>query len=303
MTIRAGASSVTRKKRRVGLLIGNIVIALVAVCCVVPLLYIIAISFSDELALVIHGYRLIPATFSTLAYEFVASSPMQLVNSYVVTITVTTLGTAGSLTVTAMLAYAMSRKGFLLGRKINFAVFFTMIFNVGLVPWYILNVRYYHLNNTLFALILPYLIVPWNVFLLKGFLAEFPDALIEAARIDGSGEAATFFRIVLPNCKPALATVGLFIAFMYWNDWWLGMLYIEKNALVPLQLMLYRIMNNIEFLSTSLNTGYIPVTTTMFPNESARMAMCVLATGPMLVVFPFFQKYFVKGLTVGAVKG
>jgi putative aldouronate transport system permease protein len=145
--------------------------------------------------------------------------------------------------------------------------------------------------------------VPWNVFLFKGFLSEFPDALIEAARIDGSSEAATFFRIVLPNCKPALATVGLFIAFMYWNDWWLGMLYIEKSSLIPLQLMLYRIMNNIEFLSTSLNTGYISVTTTLFPNESARMAMCVLATGPMLIVFPFFQKYFVKGLTVGAVKG
>lgn len=281
----------------------NIIMILFSLFCVIPVLYIISISFTEENELALHGYKLIPKVFSSYAYQFVVANPKQLISAYGVTISVTVIGTFLSLLITSMLAYSIIRKDFMLRKAINFILFFTMIFNIGLVPWYILIVRYYHINDTLLCLILPYVIVPWNVFLMKGFLGDFPFSLIEAAKIDGSAEVRTFFKIVLPNSKPALATVGLFIAFMYWNDWWLGMLFIEKPTLVPLQLMLYQIMNNIQYLSSSLSTTAISVDISKFPNESARMAMCVLAAGPMLFVFPFFQKYFIKGLTLGAVKG
>lgn len=281
----------------------NIVMILFSIFCVVPILYIVSISFTEETELALHGYRLIPRVFSAYAYKFVASNPKQLFNSYGITVLVTVAGTFISLLISSMLAYTMIRKDLMLRKAINFIVFFTMIFNIGLVPWYILIVKYYHINDTVLCLILPYVIVPWNVFLMKGFLGDFPISLIEAAKIDGSSEAKTFFRIVLSNSKPALATVGLFIAFMYWNDWWLGMLFIEKPTLIPLQLMLYQIMNSIQYLTTSLNSTSISVDFSKFPSESARMAMCALAAGPMLFVFPFFQKYFIKGLTLGAVKG
>lgn len=152
-------------------------------------------------------------------------------------------------------------------------------------------------------MILPYIIMPWHVFLMKGFFSDIPTSLIEAAKIDGASEVRTFFKVILPISKPALATVGLFIAFTYWNDWWLSMLYVENPNLTSLQYYLYRIMNNIQFLSTSLQAGNININIANLPSETARMALCLVAAGPMLVIFPFFQKYFVKGLTVGAVKG
>jgi ABC-type sugar transport system, permease component len=281
----------------------HVIITVFSIFCIIPILYIISISLTDENTLVLYGYKLIPKVFSMDAYIFVLSSPKQILTSYGVTITVTVIGSILGLLMTSMLAYTMARKDFKLGRIISFSVFFTMIFNIGLVPWYILIVKYYHINDTLLCLILPYIIIPWNVFLMKGFFADIPLSLVESAKIDGSTEMNTFFKIILPISKPALATVGLFCAFIYWNDWWLGMLFIEKQTLTPLQLLLYNIMNNIQYLSDTLQRGNISIDISKMPNETARMAMCVLAAGPMLFVFPFFQKFFVRGLTVGAVKG
>lgn len=281
----------------------HVILTLFSLFCIIPIIYIVSISLTDENALALNGYKLIPRVFSTYAYRYVLTSPKQILTSYGVTIAVTVIGSIISLLFTSMLAYSIARKDFKLGRIISFLVFFTMIFNIGLVPWYILIVKYYHINNTLMCLILPYIIVPWNVFLMKGFLSDIPLALIESAKIDGSSEINTFFKIIVPISKPALATVGLFCAFMYWNDWWLGMLFIEKQEITPLQLLLYSIMNNISYLSSSLQSGNISIDVTRMPNETARMAMCVLAAGPMLFVFPFFQRFFVRGLTVGAVKG
>lgn len=281
----------------------HLVLSIFSLFCIIPIIYIVSISLTDENSLSLYGYKLVPKLVSTYAYQFVLASPKQVLTSYGVTILVTAIGSILSLLVTSMLAYTMSRRDFKLSKIISFVVFFTMIFNTGLVPWYILIVKYYHINNTLLCLILPYVIVPWNVFLMKGFLADVPLALVESAKIDGSSELNTFFKIVIPISKPALATVGLFCAFMYWNDWWLGMLFVEKQSLTPLQLMLYSIMNNITYLSSSLQSGNISIDVSKMPNETARMAMCVLAAGPMLFVFPFFQKFFIKGLTVGAVKG
>jgi putative aldouronate transport system permease protein len=270
--------------------------------CVVPFIYIISISFSDEKQISRHGYHLIPQKFTTFAYRFILENPKQLLSSFSVSITVTVLGTLLAVLFTAMLAYTMARKDFRGGKYVSYVVFFTLLFNGGLVPWYIVITQYLHLGNTLFALILPYVILPWHVLLMRGFLLQVPFSLIESAKMDGATELGIFFKIVLPISTPAVATIALFSAFIYWNDWWLAMLFTDGVKLVPLQLMLYQIMNNIEFLTTAMQAGNISVDTSKLPNESARMAMTVLATLPILIVFPFCQRYFVKGITTGALK-
>lgn len=281
----------------------NLLLILISLACIIPLLYIVAISFTDERQIIFDGYRLIPRSFSTLAYEYTLKNPRQILTSYGVSIFVTVFGSIFSLLITSMLAYPAARRDFRYSNVIAFLVFFPMLFNVGLVPSYILITRYYNLKDSILVLILPMIVNSWHVFLMKGFLGSLPLELIESAKIDGSSEVNSFFRIVMPLSKPALATVGLFCAFMYWNDWWLAMLYIDSARLVPIQFLLYRTMNNIQYLRTAMQMGGVVIDTSNLPNETARMAMCVLATAPMLFVFPFFQKYFIKGLTIGALKG
>ena len=294
---------VQSKKEKAADKIHTLLFILLALFCVVPILYILSASLSDEIQLTKEGYSLLPRGFSLEAYKYILESPKPIINAYGVTILVTLGGTAVSLLVTTMLAYVIARKDFKIGRVFAFMIFFSMLFNGGLVPTYIMLTKYYHLKDTIWALIFPYIIMPWHVFLMKGFLADIPTSLIEAAKIDGAGEVKTFFKIIVPISKPALATVGLFIAFTYWNDWYQSMLYIDSPDINSLQFYLYRIMNNIQYLSTSMQAGNISIDIASLPSETARMALCILAAGPMLVVFPFFQKYFVKGLTVGAVKG
>lgn len=281
----------------------TLIFIIVAIFCVCPVLYILAASFSDEIALSQQGYSLLPRGFSLEAFQYILKSPKAIIDAYGVTILVTVIGTFFSLLFTSMLAYVLARKDFKLGRVFSFMVFFAMLFNGGLVSTYIMMVQYYHVKDTLFALIIPYLIMPWHIFLMKGLLSDIPTSLIDAAKIDGAGEVKTFFRIILPISKPAMATVGLFIAFTYWNDWYQSMLYIDDASLSSLQYYLYRIMNNIQYLSSSMMSGSVSIDMASLPSETARMALCLLAAGPMLVIFPFFQKYFVKGITVGAVKG
>ncbi len=279
----------------------NLLFTLISVCCVAPILLILAASLSDEILLKREGYSIIPRGFTLAAYEYIFKSPKAIISAYGVTISVTVIGTVLSLFLTTMLAYAMARKDFRPSKWISKMATFAMLFNVGMVPTYIVMVRYYQVKDSLVALILPYLIMPWHVFLMRSFLADTSMELIEAAKIDGAGEIRAFFKIVLPLMKPALATLGLFIAFTYWNDWYQSMLYIENQAFTSLQYYMYRIMNNITFLSTSMFVTGIDLSS--LPSETTRMALCVLAAGPMLVIFPFFQKYFVRGITVGAVKG
>jgi putative aldouronate transport system permease protein len=281
----------------------NGVFILISLACVIPLLLILSASFSSELGLTTRGYRFIPGEFSLQAYRYIFESPKQLLTSYGVTIVVTLTGTFVSLLFTSMLAYVIARRDFGLRRPLSFLILFTLLFSGGLVPSYIMISRYYHLKDTILALILPYVIIPWHVFLMKGFFIDIPASLIEAAKIDGAGEASVFFRIIIPVSGPALATIGLFCAFTYWNDWWLSLLYIDNPRLNSLQFYLYRIMNNIQFLPSSMQAGNITIDVSKLPGETARMALCVLAAGPMLFIFPFFQRYFVRGLTLGAVKG
>ncbi|QUH31334.1 carbohydrate ABC transporter permease [Vallitalea guaymasensis] len=280
----------------------HIILMIFAILCIIPIIAIISISLSNETDIALKGYSLIPRGLTTRAYSIIFKNPKQILNSYLVSITITAVGGALGLLVTSLIAYPLSRKDFIYKKKLTFYVFFTLLFNGGLVPWYIVITRYLHLQNTIWVLILPYIAIPWYILLLRTYFSKIPKSIIESAKIDGSSEFGTFFKIVLPLSKPALATIGLFIILHYWNDWWLSLLYIEKEKLIPLQYMLYRIMNNIQFLTTQMQTGAVTVKVGDLPNESARMAMCIIAAGPMLFLFPFFQKYFVKGLTVGAVK-
>jgi putative aldouronate transport system permease protein len=263
----------------------------------------VSASLTTRSALNTYGYTLFPTEFSIESYEYIFKNPRQIINSYIVTVVVTIFGTAASLLCTSMFAYVMARKDFKFARIYSFLLLFTLLFSGGLVPSYIVISRYYHLKDTILVLILPYIIIPWHVFLMKGFFNDIPVSLLEAAKIDGAREATVFFRIVIPISKPALATVGLFCAFTYWNDWWLSLLYIDNPMLTSLQFYLYRIMNNIQYLATASRIGNLSIDLSRLPGETARMALCVLAAGPMLFVFPFFQKHFVRGLTVGAVKG
>lgn len=292
-----------KTKSRISGLLPHIVLTLVALACLLPLLLVISASFMTDAEIAANGYSLFPRNATIEAYKYVFQKPKQLINSYGVTIFVTIVGTGVGLILTTMLAYGTARKDYPLARFTTFFVYMTLLFSAGLVPWYMMISGTLHLKNTIFALIVPYLVSPWFVMLMKGYLADIPSTIIEAAKIDGASEFKTFWRIVLPISKPGLATVGLFIMLMYWNDYYLSLMFIEKNNLTSLQFMLYRMMSNIDFLKTALAQMGGMLQGAELPAKSIRMAMCVLAAGPMLFVFPFFQKYFVKGITVGSVKG
>lgn len=281
----------------------NLWFTLISIVVVGPLLIIISVSLSDEMAVARNGYKLFPEKFSLLAYKYIFAAPLGILNSYKITLIVTVCGSIAGLLICTALAYATCRKDYRYRRVVTFYLFFTMLFGAGLIPSYIWMVNYLHLNNTIFSLILPYMVVPMYVLFMKGYLNSIPHSLYESAKIDGANELVIFSKIVLPLAKPGLATVGLFYALMYWNDYYLALLYIDRSDLVPLQLMLYKILMNVEYLSTnaqSLAGAYVRID--QLPSESARMATCFLAAGPMIFIFPFFQKYFVKGLVVGSVK-
>jgi putative aldouronate transport system permease protein len=290
------------KKVPVAQLVINLFFIALSIAILIPFLLVIAISITEEKELLASGYRLLPNKIDFFAYSVILQNPAQMLRAYGVTVMVTVMGTVVSLLLTAMVAFSISRKDYRYRRITTLFVFFTMLFSGGLVPFYILVSQYLHLKDTIWALIIPYLISPFYVLIMKGFLEKIPQEIFESAKIDGSSEWRIFFTIVLPLSKPALATVGLFISFVYWNDWWLGLLFINEQHLVPLQLLLYRIMNTMEFLTNNINLVNVNIDLSEFPTLSARMAMAVLAAGPMMVVFPFFQRYFIAGLTVGSVK-
>lgn len=280
----------------------NVIMIAFAIVCIYPILLMISISITDSEAIYEYGYSIIPREISFLAYEYIFKNPASLVSGYIVTIIVSFLGGAFSLIVTAMIAYPLSRPDYKYRKVINFIVFFTMLFNGGMVPTYMVVTNVLGLKDSLLALILPYAAVAWNILLLRSFFNSVPNDIIEAARIDGAGEIRTFVKIVLPLSKPGLASVGFLIVLRYWNDWWLSMLYIQDTTKQSLQYKLYTMMKGIEELAKdAMVSGNMDAIN--FPSESARMAMAFLSIAPLLILFPFFQKYLVKGITLGAVKG
>lgn len=276
------------------------ILTLISVLWIIPVLFIFSLSVTPETSLSEVGYRLIPKEITFDAYTYIIKNPAQILNSYKISIIVTVIGTVAGLMFTTGIAYAMSRKDFKLGKHITRFVMFAMLFHGGLIPTYIVVTQVLHLGNTLWVLILTMLVSPWNIFLMKSFLSSIPTELLEASFIDGATEYQTYFKVVLPLAKPGLATVGLLILFSYWNDWYQAMLYIDNMDLVPLQLLLYKIISNIQFVLQ--NSFYLASEGGSFPTIAARMATCVIAIAPMLLAFPFFQKYLAKGLTLGSVK-
>ncbi len=278
-----------------------LILLFVGVICVtwlIPLVMIVSGSFTEESTLVDTGYQLIPPKFSVEAYRWLWNDPSMLLNAYGVSLVVTIGGTCISLLITAMLAYVLSRREFKLRGLFTFIVFFTLLFNGGLVPYYINMSRVLGLKDSLGALILPYLVMPFYVLLLRTYFSTLPRDLFDAAKVDGAGEWRIFFQIAVPLSTPALATIGLFSMLQYWNDMYQALLFIENQHLYPLQFTLYKLLVNTQMLSDLAMQSGQPV-----PHLSVTMAMAVIAIGPVIVAFLFVQKYFVRGITLGGIKG
>ena len=282
-------------------IIANIILAVFAIACVFPFIFVIIISLTSEQSLLEHGYSIFPKEWSFEAYKYLFQSGGALAQSYMVTILVTVLGTIINVSMVSTYAYAISRKGFKYRRQFTFLVFFTMLFGGGMVPSYIVMTQVLGLKNTIWALILPLAFNSFNIIVMRTFFQKsVPDSIIESARIDGASEFRIFTKIVIPLAIPGIATIALFSTLAYWNDWFNAMLYIDYQNLVPLQHMLMKIEKNMEFIrQNAMLSGAVM---NALPQESVRMAMVVISTLPIACTYPFFQKYFISGLTIGGVK-
>lgn len=282
-----------------------VAMALISVGMILPVLLMIAASFTDEKSLILHGYRFIPDKLSLDAYIYMVNQYKIILRAYGVSIFVTVAGTLISLIITTMLAYPMSRRDFKYRNVLAFVVFFTMLFSGGIVPSYMLWTRVFGVTDTYWALILPNLLMPaFHVLLVRNYYqSSIPHDLIESAQIDGAGEFKIFFRIMFPLSVPVVATIGLFMALVYWNDWINALYFISKPKYFGIQNLLIRMMNNIQFLRSSEGSALIGTGAVDLPSTSIRMAMGVVGLLPIMVIFPFTQKYLIKGVVIGAVKG
>ena len=282
----------------------NAVCVIMALMCIMPLILVISISLTSETGIVNHGYTFFPSEFSVDAYKYIWNVKDAIISAYGITIITTVLGTLISVLIISLYAYALSRPN-LIGKKFfTFYVFFTMLFSGGLVSWYMICTQLLHIQNTIWALILPYTMNAWYVIILRTFYnTSVPEAMIESARIDGAGEILIFFKMVIPIAVPGIATIALFQTLTYWNDWWLAINFITEPKMYSLQIYLQNLLANVENLKNSADTATANTAVAEMPAEGTRMALCIVATGPILIVYPFFQKYFIQGLTVGAVKG
>lgn len=281
--------------------IGYPLIFLFAIICLIPLLIVIGSSFTTEAYIIKYGYSIWPREWSLASYRTIFESPMAIIRAYGVTIFVTAVGTGLSVFLNTMAGYVLQRKDFEWRNKLSFFYFFTTLFSGGLMPWYILCVRYLHLKDNILAMILPGIISVWNILLVKGFMLSIPFEMTESAKIDGAGDFSIFVKLIWPLSKPVIATISLFTALIYWNDWFNSMLFINNDHLYSLQYQLYKLINDAkELRKIAAESGTVVDTV---PIESMKMALTVVVTGPIILIYPFVQRYFVKGLTLGAVKG
>ena len=281
-----------------------ILTSILTLLCLLPFLTIISGSFTDNETILTKGYRLIPLKFSSAAYSTIFTYPRDILSAYRVTAVNTVVGTAVGLFLISMTGYVLSQKIFKYRNVVSFLIYFTSIFGGGLIPWYIVYVKILNLKDSYAALCIPGLMSPFLIILMRTFIANnLPDALVESARIDGAGHFNIFLKIALPVCKPALATIGLFLAIGYWNDWYLSSIFISTPQKYELQYYLYNMINGSESLTQLAANASISANTSSMPTETVKLAMAVLATGPVILFYPFVQKYFVQGITVGAVKG
>ena len=281
-----------------------VILGLLPLICVLPMILVVIVSFSSEQSIFENGYSFFASEFSLAAYQYFVKLGDQIFRSYGISLFVTVFGSLFSLTVTAMFAYVLSRPDYRYRRLFTLLLLFTMLFNGGLVPSYMVNTQLLGLRDSIWALIFPMSLNAFYVVVLRTFFKGIPLEIIEAARIDGAGEFRTFAKVVLPLSKPGLATIGLFTVIAYWNDWFLGMLYMFETKNYPIQTLLQSMQNSMEALSqSSANALEYAEMAKNAPTDSGRMALTVMVVLPVMLAYPFFQKYFVKGLTVGGVKG
>jgi len=273
-----------------------------AILCLYPLLLTLSVSFTDNQTVATEGYSLIPKKFSTEAYSYIFTVlGSKILHSYLITFFVTIVGTACSIAVTSAYAYAASVRSFKHRNILNFLVYIPMVFSAGLLPWYIVVTRYYGLTNHISALFIPSLMNIFFVFLVRNFFSSVPYELAEAAKIDGAGHWRIFLSIYIPVAKVGLTTIILFYILSYWNDYYLALMLINDPQLYPMQYLLYNMMTNLQFVANSANAAMAEHV--KIPQQTVMMALTCVTTAPILFLFPFVHRYFVKGVIIGAVKG
>ncbi len=282
----------------------NCLFLILSALCLLPLILVLSISLSSESSIVEYGYTLIPKKLSFEAYRYIWDSKDRVFNAYGITLFSTVVGAGLSTLIIAMYAYPLSRSDFKFRRAFTLYIFITMLFGGGIVSWYMVCVRVLKLSNSIWALIIPHLVNAWYVLIMRTFFqTTIPAEIVESGKLDGAGEFRIFFTIVLPLSLPGIATIGLFTTLGYWNDWWLALMFITEQKLYNIQFLLQSLISNMQSLNEEYR-GTIDITMMYeMPTESARMALCILVVGPIILVYPFFQKYFVQGLTIGAIKG
>ena len=285
-------------------LAATLILGVLSVLTLMPIVLIFIASITGEKALLSNGYSYFPESFSFDSYLYLLNQGATIFRAYGITILVTLIGTVGGVLITTMLAYPMSRKKFKYRNALSFFVFFTMLFSGGIVASYMMWSNIFHIKDTIWALIIPnYLVMGFNVFLARNYYANnIPDAIIESAEIDGAGEFRTFWKIVFPLSVPTIATISLFTAIVYWNDWINGLYYLTTPKYYGIQNLLIKIMNNVNFLKSG-SSNFVGLANIKLPGTSVRMAMAVIGILPILIVYPFVQKYLIKGVVVGAIKG
>ena len=280
-------------------IISYALISIVSIICLLPFIMIITGSFSESNQIMKYGYSILPRGFSLDGYRSIFLFPKQIIKSYGISITVTVVGTLMALVIMTVCGYALSRKELKYRNQIAFFIYFTTLFSGGVVPWYMV-VTGIGLKNTIWALIIPSCCSAFYILLIRNFMYSIPDDLIECARLDGAGEIRILIDVVIPLSTPVIATVGLFVSLAYWNDWYLASLFIQNTDMWPLQYRLYNILNA---ASRFAQMGAENFTSKVLPTETQKLANAVVATGPIIFVYPFLQKYFVQGIAIGAVKG
>jgi len=285
-------------------LAATLILGVLSVLTLMPIVLIFIASITGEKALLSNGYSYFPESISFDSYLYLLNQGATIFRAYGITILVTLIGTVGGVLITTMLAYPMSRKNFKYRNALSFFVFFTMLFSGGIVASYMMWSNIFHIKDTIWALIIPnYLVMGFNVFLARNYYANnIPDAIIESAEIDGAGEFRTFWKIVFPLSVPTIATISLFTAIVYWNDWINGLYYLTTPKYYGIQNLLIKIMNNVNFLKSG-SSNFVGLANIKLPGTSVRMAMAVIGILPILIVYPFVQKYLIKGVVVGAIKG
>ncbi len=294
-----------KRKMDPAFFVARIVMLIYVMICILPFVLMVLSSFTSESALVSNGYSFFPKEWSLAAYKYLWEQRLVIGRSYGITAVVTVVGTSVSLLITAMLSYCLSRQD-LFGRKIlSFYVLFTMLFNGGLVPTYMFYTRSLGIKNTIFAYILPNLLLTaFQVIVMRTYYAQsIPDAIIDASKIDGASELQCFFRVILPMSTPILATIGIMTAITYWNDFNNGLVYITDTKLYGIQNVLNKIIEDQKFLSTMAGQAGITNSGISLPSTASRMAIAVIGILPIICTYPFFQKYFIKGIALGSVKG